>query len=124
MGMDISKASLALAALQKAFESGEWAPSELERRCARTILEAPPKTAAADALVKGLLTVGPDAAQQGDDRLAQVVVRCTAALRQNQPSDDRVRLVQDLHALLNLIVTVPPGWRSLLNRPPTRSTRP
>jgi hypothetical protein len=115
MGMRIDEASRELAALQDLFESGEWTPSGPERTCASAIL-ARPGTEPADALVAGLRIAGPDAAKPGDDRLARVVVRCATALRLNQPSDDGVRLAQDLHVLLNHIVAAPRARRGLLNR--------
>jgi hypothetical protein len=116
MGMGIGEASRELAALQELFESGEWAPSGPERTCASLILIAHPRTKTADALVEGLRIAGPDAAQPGDDRLARVVVRCAIALRQNQPSGNGARLVQDLYDLLNHIVAAPRARRRLLNR--------
>lgn len=96
-----------LAELRDLAESGQWVPTGPERTCAAVILNARPGTDAADALVQGLHVAGPDAARPGADRLARVVVRCAAALRQSPPSEASLSLVQDVRALLNLVVAAP-----------------
>jgi len=107
MGVGISDASRELAELQDLMESGDWVPSDPERTIAAVILNSEPRTDASDALVRGVRVAGPDAAQPGADRLARVVVRCAAALRQSPRSDEGLRLVQDLRSLLHLVVALP-----------------
>lgn len=114
--MGIDEANSELAALQDLMESGQWVPSGPERTCAAAILNARPGTDPSDALVDGLRVAGPNAAQVGDDRLARVVVRCAAALRQSSQSEAGLSLVQDLRALLNLVVDAPREPSSLLRR--------
>lgn len=105
--MGIDKATSELTELRDLVESGQWVPTGPERTCAAVILNARPGTDAADALVQGLHVAGPDAARPGADRLARVVVQCAAVLRQSPPSDASLSLVQDVRALLNLVVAAP-----------------